>query len=156
MLPLVPPSISVLQLFWLDIVASMRGASARCRLGGEHRALAGPARPCRRTSPNSLGGPELEPEFGQGWARGDGTAASTDPEVINRIGIDLAEAELVIASPHRGRWSVANDERGMQAVVARLQGLGPELIVLEDGRLRVAQRRRALHWRRSSRRARTP
>ena len=48
------------------------------------------------------------------------------------IGIDVAKAELVIASrPGGERWTVANDERGMRTLVDRLQREPPELIVLE-------------------------
>lgn len=48
------------------------------------------------------------------------------------IGIDVAKAELVIAARPTGeRWAVANDERGIRALVERLKATPPELIVLE-------------------------
>ena len=48
------------------------------------------------------------------------------------IGIDVAKAELVIASrPSGERWTVANEEAGIRALVARLHQAKPELIVLE-------------------------
>lgn len=48
------------------------------------------------------------------------------------IGIDVAKAELVVgAHPSGERWTVTNDERGVQALVARLTAGAPELIVLE-------------------------
>ena len=48
------------------------------------------------------------------------------------IGIDVAKAELVIAARPTGeRWTVANDEAGVQALVGRLRQDAPSLIVLE-------------------------
>ena len=48
------------------------------------------------------------------------------------IGIDVAKAELVIAArPSGERWTVANDERGVETLVRRLGRERPELIVLE-------------------------
>jgi transposase len=48
------------------------------------------------------------------------------------VGIDVAKAELVIAArPSGERWTVANDERGVKALVDRLTEERPELIVLE-------------------------
>ena len=48
------------------------------------------------------------------------------------VGIDVAKAELVVAvRPSGERWSVANDERGVGTLVARLRALAPQLIVLE-------------------------
>ena len=48
------------------------------------------------------------------------------------IGIDVAKAELVVGVlPSGVRWTVANDERGIQALRARLAPLTPHLIVLE-------------------------
>ena len=48
------------------------------------------------------------------------------------IGIDVAKAELVIAARPTGeRWTVANDEAGVQALVGRLRQDAPTLIVLE-------------------------
>lgn len=48
------------------------------------------------------------------------------------VGIDVAKAELVVAvRPSGERWSVANDERGVGTLVARLHTLAPQLIVLE-------------------------
>lgn len=48
------------------------------------------------------------------------------------IGIDVAKAELVLAArPSGERWTVANDEHGIRALVERLQRLAPTLIVLE-------------------------
>ena len=48
------------------------------------------------------------------------------------IGIDVAKAQLDIAvRPTGERWRVPNDEAGIAALVARLQPLAPQLIVLE-------------------------
>lgn len=48
------------------------------------------------------------------------------------IGIDVAKAELVVAArPSGERWTVANDARGVETLVARLGREAPELIVLE-------------------------
>ena len=48
------------------------------------------------------------------------------------IGIDVAKSELVVAArPSGERWTVANDERGVRALVERLGVAAPELIVLE-------------------------
>jgi transposase len=48
------------------------------------------------------------------------------------VGIDVAKAELVVATRPTGEvWAVANDEPGAQALAARLVGESPELIVLE-------------------------
>jgi transposase len=48
------------------------------------------------------------------------------------IGIDVAKAELVITSrPTLTRWTVANTPAGIDAVVAQVGALAPELIVLE-------------------------
>jgi len=48
------------------------------------------------------------------------------------VGIDVAKAELVIATHPAGeRWTVTNDEAGLHALVARLAAQGPELVVLE-------------------------
>lgn len=48
------------------------------------------------------------------------------------IGIDVAKAELVIASrPSGERWTVPNEESGIRALVDRLVLAQPELIVLE-------------------------
>jgi transposase len=48
------------------------------------------------------------------------------------IGIDVAKAELVIAARPTGeRWTVANDEAGVQGLVRRLRQDAPTLIVLD-------------------------
>ena len=48
------------------------------------------------------------------------------------IGIDVAKAELVVATrPSGERWTVANDERGVRTLVERLRVEAPELVVLE-------------------------
>ena len=48
------------------------------------------------------------------------------------IGIDVAKAELVVAvRPSGERWTVGNDERGVQTLVERLTRETPALIVLE-------------------------
>ena len=48
------------------------------------------------------------------------------------IGIDVAKAELVVAvHPGEGRWTVANDERGVRTLTERLRAAPPTLIVLE-------------------------
>jgi transposase len=49
------------------------------------------------------------------------------------VGIDVAKAELVVSVlPSAERFTVANDERGIRTLVERLQGLSPQLIVLES------------------------
>lgn len=48
------------------------------------------------------------------------------------IGIDVAKAELVVASRPSGEvWTVPNDDLGVRALVERLRPLAPELLVLE-------------------------
>ena len=48
------------------------------------------------------------------------------------VGIDVAKAELVVATrPSGERWTVANDERGVRTLVERLRREAPELVVLE-------------------------
>jgi transposase len=48
------------------------------------------------------------------------------------VGVDVAKAELVVVVRPSGETSTAaNDERGVRALVERLAGLAPELIVLE-------------------------
>ena len=48
------------------------------------------------------------------------------------VGIDVAKGELVVAvRPSGARWTVTNDERGVEALVAQLRREAPELIVLE-------------------------
>jgi transposase len=48
------------------------------------------------------------------------------------VGIDVAKAQLEIAlRPTGDRWTVANDDTGIAALVARLQAVNPALIVLE-------------------------
>lgn len=56
------------------------------------------------------------------------------------VGIDVAQADLEIAlRPSAEGWTVANDELGIAALVARLQAVQPALIVLEaTGGLEVA------------------
>ena len=48
------------------------------------------------------------------------------------VGIDVAKAELVVATRPAGEpWVVANDEPGVRELAARLRGAAPELVVLE-------------------------
>jgi len=48
------------------------------------------------------------------------------------VGIDVAKGELVVAvRPSGARWTVTNDERGVEALVAQLRREAPDLIVLE-------------------------
>ena len=48
------------------------------------------------------------------------------------VGIDVAKERLdTVVRPSGEHWSVANDEAGMAALVARLRPLGPALIVCE-------------------------
>jgi transposase len=48
------------------------------------------------------------------------------------VGIDVAKAHRDMAlRPTDERWTVANDDAGMAALVARLQALLPTLLVLE-------------------------
>ena len=48
------------------------------------------------------------------------------------VGIDVAKAELVVATRPTGeRWTVENDERGVRTLVERLRRDGATLIVLE-------------------------
>jgi transposase len=52
------------------------------------------------------------------------------PQVF--VGIDVAKAQLDIAlRPTGTRWTVSNDDAGITDLVIRLQGIGPQLIVLE-------------------------
>jgi transposase len=52
------------------------------------------------------------------------------PQVF--VGIDVAKAQLDIAlRPTGTRWTVTNDDAGIAELVTRLQGIGPQLIVLE-------------------------
>src|SRR5262245_16140543 len=51
------------------------------------------------------------------------------PQVL--VGIDVANAQLDMAlRPIGTRWTVSNDDGGIADLVARLQGIGPQLIVL--------------------------
>ena len=56
------------------------------------------------------------------------------------VGLDVAQADLEIAlRPSAEGWTVANDELGIAALVARLQAVQPALMVLEaTGGLEVA------------------
>ncbi len=48
------------------------------------------------------------------------------------VGVDVAKAELVVACRPAGpAWTASNDAEGIAGTVARLQSLGPRLIVLE-------------------------
>ena len=48
------------------------------------------------------------------------------------VGIDVAKAELVVATRPAGEhWAVANDEPGARELATRLRGDAPELVVLE-------------------------
>jgi len=48
------------------------------------------------------------------------------------IGVDVAKAELVVATRPTGtRWTVATDEAGVGALAARLTREAPELVVRE-------------------------
>ncbi len=48
------------------------------------------------------------------------------------VGIDVAKAHLDIAlRPTGTRWTVANDDTGIMALVPQLQAMTPPLIVLE-------------------------
>lgn len=48
------------------------------------------------------------------------------------VGIDVAKADLAVGvRPSGERWSVTNDERGIQAMAERLRDAGPALVVLE-------------------------
>ena len=50
------------------------------------------------------------------------------------VGIDIAKADFIVACrpDHHGSWSATNDARGIATTLARLQRLGPTLIVLES------------------------
>ena len=53
------------------------------------------------------------------------------PEMVY-VGIDVSKARLDIAVRPRGdEWSEANDDAGIGRLVVRLEGLAPELVVLE-------------------------
>ena len=53
-------------------------------------------------------------------------------EAQGYVGIDVAKAELVVASrPADESWSAANDERGIRTLVERLKRDAPALVVLE-------------------------
>jgi transposase len=48
------------------------------------------------------------------------------------VGIDVSKAQLEVAlRPSADRWTVPHDEAGLTALVARLRGVSPALIVLE-------------------------
>ena len=47
------------------------------------------------------------------------------------VGIDVAKAELVVASRPGPAWSCPNDEAGVRALVARLSDPKPQLVVVE-------------------------
>jgi transposase len=52
------------------------------------------------------------------------------PQVF--VGLDVTKAQFDIAlRPIGTRWTVSNDDAGITDLVTRLQGLGPQLIVLE-------------------------
>lgn len=54
------------------------------------------------------------------------------PAALVFVGIDVAKAELVIAiRPSGDRWTVANDEAGIQTLLKRLRRHPPALVVLE-------------------------
>lgn len=49
------------------------------------------------------------------------------------VGIDIAKADFVVACrPHGQSWTSTNDARGIATTVARLQALGPTLVVVES------------------------
>src|SRR5215204_3501470 len=80
--------------------------------------------------PGQLRGPTLvEPGFAQERAAGDILSGA---EGAMLVGIDVAKAELVIATRPAGEtWAVANDEAGVRALATRLGDAAPELVVLE-------------------------
>lgn len=48
------------------------------------------------------------------------------------VGIDVAKASIEVAIHQtEQRWGISNDEAGIKQAVARLQGLAPEIVVLE-------------------------
>lgn len=47
------------------------------------------------------------------------------------VGVDVAKAELVIATEEGESWSVANDPAGIQKLMHEMRRLDPQLIVLE-------------------------
>ena len=48
------------------------------------------------------------------------------------VGIDVAKAELVVATRPAGEhWAVAHDEVGGRELAARLRATAPDLVVLE-------------------------
>jgi transposase len=54
------------------------------------------------------------------------------PSAAQFVGIDVSKAQLDVAvRPSGETWTVAHDEAGLSALVARLRGLAPTLIVLE-------------------------
>jgi transposase len=54
------------------------------------------------------------------------------PEQPVHVGIDVSKATLDVAiEPTHERWQVANDQRGIEQLVERLQQLRPERVVLE-------------------------
>ena len=62
----------------------------------------------------------------------------TAPAVF--VGIDVSKHQLDVAvRPQGATWTVSHDEAGLAELVARLQALGPALIVLEaTGGLEIA------------------
>src|SRR6266571_6380763 len=82
-------------------------------------------------SPHSCPGPRARITQGRvQTSRFTSGGAMLAPTVF--VGVDVAKATLDVAvRPAGERWSVANDEPGIQSVVARLLPLGPVLVVLE-------------------------
>ena len=98
------------------------------------RPASGPPRPERRLgrhvlysqSPNSCPTPRSPHPARSGQS---GVRRSAPQRLV---GIDVAKAQLAMAlRPTGERWAVANDDRGIGALVARLQAVQPTLIVLE-------------------------
>src|SRR6266516_3518096 len=82
-------------------------------------------------SPHSCPGPRARITQGRvQTSRFTSGGAMLAPTVF--VGVDVAKATLDVAvRPAGERWSVANDEPGIQSLVARLLPLGPVLVVLE-------------------------
>src|SRR6266571_195545 len=94
-----------------------------CSEGVAHRLLV--------ASPHSCPGPRARITQGRvQTSRFTSGGAMLAPTVF--VGVDVAKATLDVAvRPAGERWSVANDEPGIQSLVARLLPLGPVLVVLE-------------------------
>jgi transposase len=80
-----------------------------------------------RAEPEPLSGAREPASYKVGPVR---SGELLSPQVV--VGIDVAKAQLDMARrPIGTRWTVSNDDAGSADLVTRVQGIGPQLIVLE-------------------------